>query len=158
MILQQNRPLLRRAELLAPHDVFAAFHQGIEERGKAVVFQHFEAVEVVLHVVVGVDNDTALVPFAGRTHCPAAVVGFVGGDEVVQRGEGAVARCAEFGVGVPGIVEDLEFEADGGTFLHVFRRDGHRLAGLVFVGVLQQFADEVFHPGISAFGKVEIEH
>ena len=107
MVLQENVAVVSFAE--AGEDVEFTFGDDLTELGcGAIVFEDFDAVEPVL-AMGSADDDAGGVPVA---------YGFdrlivCGGDHVVERGLGAVAVAAFFGVGMDGVVEDLVLEADG---------------------------------------------
>src|SRR5260370_42314009 len=106
--------------------------------GCAVELEDLDAVEPVL-AVGAADDDAGGVPLADGFDG----FGFCGGAHGCERGNGAVAVAAFFGVGVEGVVEDLVLEADGGAVAVV--------AGGV-VGV-----DEVLDAGVGSGSDAEVD-
>src|ERR1700722_8176373 len=70
---------------IIPDLVFADSNEIFIGLGPSFVFQHLYAVEVMLHVVIGVDDNTAGVPLSDG---PDNTFWLVRGDQVVKAGQG----------------------------------------------------------------------
>ena len=141
MILKEDVAILPRAESLDGFEF--AERDGLAEFVRvAVVFEHFFAVEPVLDLVSAHD-DMGGVPLADGVY----FFGGGGGEQVVKRGERAVAVAAEFGIGVMQVVENLVFVTDGGAGGGLGSRAGDR----VEVGL-----DEIFDAAVRPLGDFEI--
>lgn len=132
MVLKQDVALGVVAEVV-PVLVFAVGHERVPHLVAALIFQHFLAVEPVLHMVAAHD-DGGGVPSTDVERL------FLGSrDEVVERRELAVALHSEFCVGVALVVENLELAADGRSLTLVLRR-----------------VDEVFDAAVCSLGYLEV--
>src|SRR5579863_8675424 len=123
MILQEDMTLGGLAKIL-PDLVFADGDQVLEGGRAALVFQYFYPVEIMYDMVVGIDDDATRVPL---TDGPKDAFWLIGGDEVIEAGEGAVAVASQLGVGMKAVVEQLIFEADGGTRVLLFGSEGDEI-------------------------------
>ena len=108
MILQQKMSLFSFAEVFPDH-IFADGDKVFIGLGTSFVFQHFDAIEVMLHVIIGVDDDATGIPLSDGSD---DTFWFVRGDQVVKAGQRTVSISSQFGVGVERVVEQLVFEAD----------------------------------------------
>ena len=109
MVLQQDMAFGGIAEI-RPVLVLAVGHEGVPHLVVALVLEEFFTVEPMFDMVAADDDrrcteviDIELLVLAGR-------------NQVVQGAEGPVALHAEFRVGMPGVVQDLELAADRGRY------------------------------------------
>ena len=100
---------------------FAGGDEFAEVVGVAVEGDGFDAVEEELDVVV-LANDADVVPRAGWI----GLFVFSRGNEVVKRADATVAVLAKFGIRVAGVVDELEFQADGRSSGRLLPGFGHR--------------------------------
>jgi len=103
VVLQQQMPGRGFAEM-RPDVVFAPGHQRFKGQRAAVVFECFHPIKVMFDMIRGIDDHP---PDISRPDGSLTGHRLDGRNQVVERGQGAVAVGAELGVGMPSVVEQL---------------------------------------------------
>jgi hypothetical protein len=80
VILQEDMAFFCFSEVL-PDFVLADRYQVAVFFGTSLIFDHFHPVDVMLDLIVGIDNHSALVPFPGFSDESGLLVGF---DQVIE--------------------------------------------------------------------------
>src|SRR5690606_21173877 len=94
--------------------VFASGYQLSVLFRSAYVFHYFQAVEIMLHLVVWVDYHAPFVPFA---YWFQESVLFFSSDQIVKGSQGSVALFAHFCIGMFLVIEDLIFQANSRSLI-----------------------------------------
>ena len=105
MILQKDMPLFEIAEVW-PITIFAICYQSIPHLIVTLVFQEFDSVEPMFHMIA-IDNYNCSIP-------TSLVNGFTGRsrNKVVELTKLSVAFHAQFSIGMAVIIKHLEFTTD----------------------------------------------
>src|SRR5579862_966472 len=101
---------LRGLTKIFPDLIFTDCNQVPKLLRSPFVTQHFNAIQVMLHMVVWIYNDPSGTPFANRFNESFL---FSSRNKVIKRSKRPVAIAAQLGIGMQRIIKKLIFQADG---------------------------------------------